>query len=133
MADDWVDVPAASSAAPPSSDGWESVPPAGEAGPSPGPVPGPNGMAWSTAAKPMVNSTSVGDVMRALGEGFGDAWGPDRRGFSKDTVDRLSKAGIFAPGGQHYENPFHAFNEGVILRVAAGLDAAMRTFSGTYH
>lgn len=94
---------------------------------------GGGGDGWSDAAKPMVNSTSVGSIMRAFGQGFGEAWGPERLGVSADDAKYLSKIGIFAPEGQtHYQNPFQAFNEGVILKTAAGLDALARGFQGTY-
>src|SRR6266705_2592183 len=129
MADDWVDVPAATPAAPaPAGDGWVDVP----RGDTPqGPISGPNG--WSEAAKPVVNSTSVGSIMRAFGEGFGEAWGPERLGLSKESTQWLSEKGIFAPAGQkNYENPFQAFNEGVIVNTATALDAAWRTASGVF-
>jgi hypothetical protein len=125
MADDWVDVPAAGAAA--ASDGWESVP---REAPQV-PISGPDG--WSTAAKGVVNSTSVGSIMRAFGEGFGEAWGPERLGLSKENTEWLAKAGIFAPEGQkNYVNPFQAFNEGVIVNTAAALDTAWRTASGLF-
>jgi hypothetical protein len=132
MADDWVDVPAL--AAPPkATDGWVDVPQQGAtpgAGPQ-APISGPDG--WSTAAKGMVNSTSVGSIMRAFGEGFGEAWGPERLGLSKESTQWLSEKGIFAPAGQkNFENPFQAFNEGVIVNTASALDAAVRTASGVF-
>jgi hypothetical protein len=132
MADDWVDVPAAAAPpAAPAGDGWEDVPKAGApAGPA-APISGPNG--WSEAAKPMINSTSTGSIMRAFGEGFGEAWGPERLGLSKESTQWLSEKGIFAPAGQaHYENPFQAFNEGVIVNTATALDAVARGLSGAF-
>src|SRR6266568_1000619 len=128
MADDWVDVPAATPAVPPASDGWVDVPRSDQ---PQVPISGPNG--WSEAAKPVINSTSVGSIMRAFGEGFGEAWGPERLGLSKENTQWLSEKGIFAPAGQkHYENPFQAFNEGVIVNTATTLDAAVRTASGVF-
>lgn len=127
MADDWVDVPpAAGSPPPPASDGWESVPQPGADAPAP-PISGPEG--WTTAAKGMVNSTWVGSIMRAFGHGFGEAWGPEQLGLSKDSTEYLAKTGIFASGAK-YENPFQAFNEGVIVNSATALDAAWRTAGG---
>lgn len=131
MAEDWVDVPAATP--PHQDDGWESVPAAGEktgepAGPSP-PLSGPNG--WTTAGRELVNSTPTGGIMKAFGEGFGEAWGPDRLGLSKDSTEWLAKKGIFASGSK-FENPFQAFNEGVMVPAAAALDAAARLPGALY-
>src|SRR5258708_5965062 len=129
MADDWVDVPPLA-APPPANDGWVDVPRAGEQGPQ-APISGPEG--WSEAAKPVINSTSVGSIMRAFGHGFGEAWGPERLGLSKENTQWLSEKGIFAPAGQkNYENPFQAFNEGVIVNTASALDAAWRTAGGVF-
>jgi hypothetical protein len=95
------------------------------------PISGPDG--WSTAAKPMINSTGVGSIMSAFGQGFGEAWGPERLGLSRESTQWLSEKGIFAPKGQtHYENPFQAFNEGVMVNVATALDVGVRTASGLF-
>src|SRR6266705_2460978 len=94
MADDWVDVPAVAAKPAPAGDGWEDVPRAGAEGPQ-APISGPDG--WSTAAKPMINSTGVGSIMSAFGQGFGEAWGPERLGLSKESTQWLSEKGIFAP------------------------------------
>jgi hypothetical protein len=94
------------------------------------PISGPDG--WTTAAQPFVNSTSVGSIMRAFGHGFGEAWGPEQLGLSKDSTEWLAKTGIFAQGSK-FENPFQAFNEGVIVNSATALDAAWRGVKGTLH
>lgn len=136
MADDWVDVPPAPTAAPPvaaaapADDGWVDVPKEGDAQAGPQ-VPNSGAPGFSTAAKPFVNSTGVGTVMKAFGEGYGEAWGPDRLGLSKESTEWLAKVGIFASGSK-FENPFQAFNEGVIIPAAAALDAATRLPGAVY-
>jgi hypothetical protein len=99
--------------------------PAPAAGPSP-PISGPNG--WTEAAKPYVNSTPVGGLMKAFGQGFREASGPDKLGLSPENKKWLDGIGK----GKWYEEPFKGFNEGVILPTAVDLDGMMRMFMGTY-
>lgn len=99
----------------------------------PAPVPGGDWTGFSGASHDMVNSTSTGGLMAAFGQGFREASGPEPLGLSPDSVKALSKLGIFAPEGKsRFENPFQAFNEGIILPAAAALDGAVRMVSGTY-
>lgn len=87
----------------------------------------------SDQAKPFVNSTTTGGIMKAFGHGFGEGFGADRLGLSSESTKWLSQIGIFAPEGQKaYQNPFQAFNEGVLVNTAAFLDGAWRTVQGTY-
>jgi hypothetical protein len=86
---------------------------------------------WSSAGKEVVNSTPTGGIMRAFGQGFGESWGPERLGLSDDSVKWLAKTGIFAPGSK-FENPFQAFNEGVMVPAATALDAALRLPGALY-
>jgi hypothetical protein len=130
MADDgWIDV-----AQKPADDGWVNVgsqqqPPA-EQPSSFNPI---DEGYWSSAGRDMVNTTSTGGIMAAFGQGFREASGPEPLGLSPESVKALSKLGIFAPEGQkEFQNPFQAFNEGIILPAAAVLDGAIRTFNGTY-
>lgn len=139
--DGWVDVaPPKPDAAPAAAadDGWVSV---GTRAPATSPsAPSSNvdtvlgyDLNWSGAAKSLVNQTSVGSVMRAFGQGFSDTWGPEKLGLSDQSVQWLSKQGVFAPAGQtHFQNPFQAFNEGVMMPAAAALDGAIRTANATY-
>ncbi len=69
--------------------------------------------------------------MKAFGQGFREASGPEPLGLSKESTAWLSKIGIFGSGSK-FDNPFQAFNEGIIVPAAAALDGAIRTFSGTY-
>lgn len=120
MADDWVDVPATTTTpAAPKDDGWQDVPAAN------------SGDGWSSAGKEVVNSTPTGGIMRAFGQGFGEAWGPDRLGLSDDSVKWLAKTGVFASGSK-FENPFQAFNEGIMVPAATALDAATRLPGALY-
>jgi hypothetical protein len=130
MADDWVDVPPLTPPRPMTTGGRAATgaPPA--TGPQ-APISGPDG--WSSAGHDFVNSTPTGGLMKAFGQGFREASGPEPLGLSMESKKWLSKIGIFAPEGQSkFENPFQAFNEGVIVPAAAALDGAIRTFEGTY-
>lgn len=87
----------------------------------------------SDDAKPFVNSTTTGGIMKAFGHEFGQAFGAEQLGLSPEGTKWLSKIGIFAPEGQEkYQNPFQAFNEGVLVNTAAFLDGAIRTASGVF-
>lgn len=119
MADDWVDVPSTTAPAAPKDDGWEDVPASN------------SDDGWSSAGKEVVNSTPTGGIMRAFGQGFGEAWGPDRLGLSDDSVKWLAKTGVFASGSK-FENPFQAFNEGIMVPAATALDAATRLPGALY-
>lgn len=87
----------------------------------------------SQDAMPFVNSTTTGGIMKAFGQGFDEAFGAEQLGMSDEGAKWLSKIGIFAPeGAKKYDNPFHAFNEGVMVNAAAFLDGAIRTVNATY-
>lgn len=87
----------------------------------------------SDDAKPFVNSTTTGGIMKAFGHEFGQAFGSEQLGLSPEGTKWLSKIGIFAPEGQEkYQNPFQAFNEGVLVNTAAFLDGAIRAAGGIF-
>jgi hypothetical protein len=66
--------------------------------------------------------------MKAFGQGFREASGPDPLGLSPENKKWLDGIGK----GKWYEEAFKGFNEGVILPTAVDLDGAMRMFMGTY-
>ena len=88
--------------------------------------------AVSQSAMPFVNSTTTGGIMKAFGQEFDQTFGPEQLGISKEDTAWLSKIGIFGPEKGGYQNPFQAFNEGVMVNTAAFLDGVIRTANSTY-
>lgn len=54
---------------------------------------------------------SLGPILSAFGHGAKDGWGDDPLGLSPQSVEWLSKKGIFGPASGGYQNPMQAANE----------------------
>lgn len=70
-------------------------------------------------------------ILEKFGEGFREGWGPERLGFSDQSLDWLRKKGIFS-GLEDKANPFQAFNETIGVAAANGLDALTRFPQAVY-
>lgn len=76
-------------------------------------------------------SPRVANIMNAFGEGFGQEY-EERLGLSDNSKQWLQKKNILPKDASDF-SPFKAFNEGVILPLAASLDASMRYPMALYH
>lgn len=117
----------------PTADEWFAKATAGPGMPSPldlltGPLQ-PMGSAApiNKDALPTFANSSVGRILKAVGHGLEEPWttgGP--LGLSPETKQALTKAGVFNDWQKGDANIVKAFNEGVMVPAAAGLDALFR-------
>lgn len=78
---------------------------------------------WSDAGKDMVNSTSVGAIMHAFGEGF-------RESHRDDTMSQAAQTFFDGLGD---DNPIKAFRDGVIVNTATALaEKALAPWKGVF-
>lgn len=95
--------------------------------PNPPPANPPPGFK-ATPQESFLNSTSVGRVLDAIGEGLSDGYGESALGLSPATQEFLAKAGLFQGANDNaITAPLRAFNEALIRPAAAGLDALFRS------
>lgn len=91
----------------------------------------------SGAALPLVKSSpGVVSVLEAFGQGFAEGFGPERLGISDANRKWLVEKNILPRDANDYRDPrkpFMAFNEAIILPLAAGIDAAIRAPNALYH
>jgi hypothetical protein len=85
---------------------------------------GPDGIAVAKNVYP-----SLGPILSAMGHGAKDGWGDEPLGLSPESVEWLSKKGIFGPEKGGYDNPFQAFNELAAHAVVGAVQVASKTFS----
>src|ERR1700728_1386047 len=72
---------------------------------------------------------SLGPILSAMGHGAKDGWDDEPLGLSPESVEWLSKKGIFGPEKGGYDNPFQAFNELAAQAVVGAVQVASKTFS----
>jgi hypothetical protein len=90
---------------------------------------GGKGGAVRTSQEHLINSTSVGRVLDAFGEGAAEGWGDEPIGFSPESEQVLRDIGLYRSGEDNVITaPFRAFNEGLIRPLAAGVDSLFRLF-----
>jgi hypothetical protein len=90
---------------------------------------GGKGGAVKTSQEHLINSTSVGRVLDAFGEGAAEGWGDEPIGFSPESEEVLRDIGLYRSGDDNLLTaPFRAFNEGLIRPLAAGVDSLFRLF-----
>ena len=80
-------------------------------------------------------SPTVSSVMHAFGEGFSQNY-EDKLGLSNESKQFLARHNVIPKDANDYSNPlkpFMAFNEGIMLPLAAGLDATWRLPMALYH
>jgi len=83
-------------------------------------------------------SPSIGSIAKAFGSDFSEAWGPDRLGLTDQSKEFLARYGALPKDGHEdfsLKNPlaaFKNFEQGIILPLAAGLDAIARTPGAVY-
>lgn len=76
----------------------------------------------------LLNSTSVGRVLDAFGEGAGQVY-EERLGLSLESEKELRDRKFFmSPDLPAWQQPTRAFNEGLIRPLAGGVDALLRLF-----
>ena len=75
----------------------------------------------------VVDQSSVGRILDAIGEWASEGWGPTRIGLTPASVQALSNAGIFKDVTDASIQPLRAMNQAVIRPLAASLDALVRS------
>jgi hypothetical protein len=81
-----------------------------------------------TPQEHLLESTSIGSVMSAFGEGAKEGWGASPLGLDDDSVQTLRDIGLFQNVNDAFINPLKGFNESLIRPAAAGIDAFFRLF-----
>lgn len=130
MADDWSAFPEAAPAQ--DATGWESFPEAPAEQPKLNHVftraPGGGTSQVNTPQESFLDSTSVGRVLDAFGQGAKNGWGAEPLGLSDESVKALRDGGWFNDFENGRINLGKGFNEALLRPAAAGLDAVLRAF-----
>lgn len=82
----------------------------------------------STPQEHLLETTSIGSVLSAFGEGAKEGWGAEPLGLDDDSVQTLRDIGLFQSLNDTWINPLKGFNESLIRPAAAGIDAFFRAF-----
>lgn len=94
------------------------------------PISGPEGWSFGSGSEGVdVAKTvypSLGPILQAFGHGAKEGWGDEPLGLSPESVEWLSKKGIFGPEKGGYQNPFQAFNEMLAHTVVGAAQIAYR-------
>jgi hypothetical protein len=79
-----------------------------------------------TPEETFINSSSIGRVLNAFGQGMKQGWGAEPIGMSDTTAKELTEMGLMGPAQNTWMQGFRTFNEAIMRPAGAGLDTLMR-------